>query len=167
MTKNILSIDIGTVNFAYCIVSFSEQSITNVIMTLSDLTGGKKTIKHEKIIDNLIMEMNNVDLKNINHVLIENQPSMKNPRCKSIASSLFMYFKLKGKSVFFVSPSIKLSKEQNKLKYNERKKESIKKCEFLLVDCETIIHNSTKENKKKDDLSDCVCMAYEWNIRNN
>jgi len=57
------------------------------------------------------------------------------------------------------APSKKLTKEENKLSYAERKKAGIKKA-FDLID------NNDKEllikNKKHDDLTDCIIQAWAW-----
>jgi len=56
------------------------------------------------------------ELLNVNEVLIENQPSMKNPKMKTIATFLYSYFIIRGvvdgnsiNAVHFISPSKTLS----------------------------------------------------------
>jgi len=112
-----------------------------------------------------------------NVVLIENQPSMKNPKMKSISSTIYDYFLIRGifdknitKSnitrVKFMSPSNKLkladegdTKKLVKLKGNDAKTYKltkslgIKYCKEMIEPFENwkTVFN---EHKKKDDLAD-------------
>ena len=128
---------------------------------------------------NLIMQLENrPSLLNANYVVIENQPSFKNPRMKSIASTIYDYYLIRGiidknitKSnileVKFLSPSNKLklinekdNKELIKVKntsdsksYKLTKNLAIKYCAELIdhLNDWKLFFNS---NKKKDDLAD-------------
>ena len=115
-----------------------------------------------------------------NYIVIENQPSFKNPRMKSIASTIYDYYLIRGivdKNRFninsniiqvkFMSPSnklklanegdtaklIKLKKENETKSYKLTKELGIKYCNNLikhLNDWLLFFNN----NKKKDDLAD-------------
>jgi hypothetical protein len=118
------------------------------------------------------------NLLNANYVVIENQPSFKNPRMKSIASTLYDYYLIRGiidkqitKSniiqVKFMSPSNKLklindndNKELVKVKNNSESKSykltknlSIKYCSELINHLPNMV-TFFNSNKKKDDLAD-------------
>ncbi len=141
-----------------------------------------KNIKHLVFDDvkyNLMKELENrPQLLKANYVVIENQPSIKNPRMKSIASTIYDYYLIRGifdkqitnsniKEVKFMSPSNKLkladdkdTKELIKVKNTDESKSykltkslAIKYCGELISHLEQwkLFFNS---NKKKDDLAD-------------
>lgn len=111
----------------------------------------------------------------VNQVVIENQPSMKNPKMKSIANTLFDYFLIRGyidKSnyldvdlVRFMCPSNKLKVNNNntlevfktnknsKKKYKLTKELAIQYTKQLLKD-EPIQLEILDLHKKKDDMCD-------------
>jgi len=113
---------------------------------------------------------------NINYIIIENQPSFKNPKMKSIASTIYDYYLIRGifdkqinnsnvLQVKFQSPSNKLKlisdadkEELTKLKndskiYKFTKNLSIKYCEELINHLPSMLEYFNN-NKKKDDLAD-------------
>jgi hypothetical protein len=140
----------------------------------------------EDIKYNLLTELEKrTNLLNANYVIIENQPSFKNPRMKSISSTIYDYYLLRGifdkninnsniKQVKFMSPSNKLKlindddKEllkQAKNKYKITKELGIKYCSELiknLNDWSNYLNNS----KKKDDLADCFLQAVYFSKNN-
>ena len=160
----ILSFDPAIKNIGMCILDFDNETkqINKIIeMQLLDISRGKpcKSIKFDNLMDNLIEALENVNLDGVDTVLIENQPSLQNPKVKSVAVALFVFFKQKKeiKEVKFVSPSKKLSKDENKLNYQQRKKKGIEKAHNLLSD-------ENKKRllgfKKKSDICDCILNAY-------
>ncbi len=118
------------------------------------------------------------DFLNVDSILIENQPSMKNPKMKAISSTLYDYFLIRGifdkerlqsnvKNVKFMSPSNKLkladdsdSKKLIKLKGNEAKSYKLTKslgvkyCRELISKYDNWV-GVFEQHKKKDDLADC------------
>lgn len=129
---------------------------------------------------NLITELENrPSLLQAKYVVIENQPSFKNPRMKSIASTLYDYYLIRGIidkpknnlsniiSVKFISPSNKLkllsdndNKELKKIKsinesksYKLTKNLAIKYCNDLIQHLD-FWKSFFNNNKKKDDLAD-------------
>ena len=125
------------------------------------------------------MELENrANLLSANYVVIENQPSFKNPRMKSIATTLYDYYLIRGiidkertkssiKQVKFMSPSNKLkianegdTKELVKAKrmtetagYKMTKSLGMKYCLELIQHLpDSVAH--FKSHKKKDDLAD-------------
>jgi len=129
-----------------------------------------------KLINKLDTLIDKFTQYNIKEVIIENQPSMKNPKMKSIANTLFDYFMIRGyvdnvyqsdiKLVKFICPSNKLkvnndntieifkANKQSGKKYKLTKDLSIEYTKKLLEgDQERLSFLNTF--KKKDDLCDC------------
>ena len=108
----------------------------------------------------------------LDHVAIENQPSMKNPKMKSVASALHAWFLIKGicekktlKGLHYLSPSNKLKindeniqEEINKLPKNKQyaytKSMAIVKTKQLLKNNEKW-YTFLNKHSKQDDLCDC------------
>ncbi len=120
------------------------------------------------------------ELLNVNEVLIENQPSLKNPVMKTVSCLLFGYFIMKctidkgddAINVRFMSPSNKLKitdsgaleiikrTGENK-KYKVTKELSVKYSKILLKDNTTWLEHLDKY-KKKDDLCDSFLQGYYY-----
>jgi hypothetical protein len=142
-------------------------------------TKSSRTLNFDDVKYDLIMELENrVNLLSANYVVIENQPSFKNPRMKSIATTIYDYYLIRGiidkektkssiNQVKFMSPSNKLkivsdgdNKQLVKAKsttdtaaYKLTKSLGIKYCLELINHLpESIAH--FKSHKKKDDLAD-------------
>lgn len=140
----------------------------------------------------LINLLDNIpELLNSNIVLIENQPSLKNPRMKAISSTIYDYFLIRGIidkkinnsnviMVKYMSPSNKLKLVENndkveliKLKGNESKTYKMTKSLSVLY-TKKLIKDSIWEKhlekyKKKDDMADSFLqgMYYYYNYINN
>jgi len=123
----------------------------------------KKIIKHDvnDLSTNLFNILKDLD-NNMDEILIENQPSLKNPKMKFIATVLFSYYIFTGKNVKFISPSKKLTVggSSEKLTYMITKKLGIKYCLALLNDQSLI--DKIKKCKKKDDLADCFLQGFRY-----
>jgi hypothetical protein len=108
--------------------------------------------------------------------VIENQPSMKNPKMKSISMLLYSYFVLNKKSnILFIHPTSKLkicedlTKEIFKLSKNKNDKYKITK-NLSIQYTTNILDNEISENikwvekllseKKQDDLCDAFLHGY-------
>ena len=121
------------------------------------------------------------DLIQVDEVLIENQPSLKNPNMKTIASILYSYFVMRGlidkekksliRNVRFVSPSNKLkvdkSVTQNNLDKAKDKKEYYDITKGLgKIYCLALIKESEKhfltKYEKQDDLCDCFLQGFQY-----
>ena len=127
-----------------------------------------------KLITALDKKINNFN--GVDYVLIENQPSMKNPKMKSVAETLYSWFLIRGlvdnkldnlKNIFYLSPSNKLkindkdiNKEIDALKDKSKKYKFTKECAVIYTRKILEDNNETKWNKyldthtKKDDLCD-------------
>lgn len=115
------------------------------------------------------------DLLTADVVVIENQPSLKNPTMKSIAETLFNYFLCRGvvdrartdsniKEVKYISPSNKMKLSLNNAveinaisdkahKYKKTKQLAVADCCRLLSDVPNVKEILAK-HKKKDDMAD-------------
>ena len=96
-------------------------------------------------------------------VIVENQPSLKNPTMKSIQMMVFSYFLIRGEC-----SKLEMINARNKLKvYKGPKiscdiKDKYKRNKFLAIEyCKEMIKNEKEEfielynnSKKKDDLAD-------------
>lgn len=158
----ILTIDSGCKNNAVVKLKLEDNKIQVLQTDLFDFCNKKKVkeCSFESIIKNLIDKFDNYDVSDVDIVLIENIPSRLNMTTKSISIATYTLLLSKGLNCKLVSPSRKLSKEQNKLTYKERKQEGMKKGLSLLG--ETDKENIIKKYKKADDILDCIIQAYEW-----
>lgn len=119
----------------------------------------------------------------VDEVLIENQPTLKNPTMKTISSILYSYFVIRGindkeltcskiKEIKFISPSNKLkvnkpimlktlqdANKENKETYKLTKQLGIKYCVALINDSQKEILN---KYKKKDDLCDAFLQGFQY-----
>lgn len=149
-----------------------EIKIDNNVLQLAKKNNAQK-INIDILLENLVRKLDKVkELQQVEHVIIENQPTLINPRMKTIASALYTYFLIRGKidkniinKVQFISPSnklkvdndntIKVLKNADNEKYKLTKKLGIKYCKQL-VKYDT--HNLQLLDKytKIDDLCDAM-----------
>ena len=199
----ILSWDIGIKNLAYQVINFTDNINANNIETNNtdinntDLNENKDYYEIEdwdiinltdnakedvyKICENLIISLNQKDFinKNINNVIIENQPVLKNPKMKTIQIALYSYFLIKKvelncfDNINFMSASLKLKVYdgpeiiiESKSKYTKTKKLAIAYCKYFLE-----LNNMHEmltyflNHKKKDDLADCYLQALYYKFK--
>jgi len=135
-----------------------------------------------KILYNNLDELMNIGMFNdIDEVIIENQPVLKNPTMKSIQILIFGYFiNLTNRNKNLIS-NIKLISARNKLKvyngpiikdnykiknkYNLTKKLAIDYCKYMIDDQKDflIFFNN---HPKKDDLADCYLQGAYYLCQN-
>ena len=120
------------------------------------------------------------DFLNVDVIIIENQPALKNPTMKTIQMLLYSYFLVNGVTVE-EKPlnNIEMINARNKLKaYNGPTveceiKDKYKRTKFLGVKyCDIMINENSKidekykkmfkDSKKKDDLSDAYLQGIYW-----
>jgi hypothetical protein len=119
------------------------------------------------------------ELLQVDKVLIENQPALKNPAMKAIGSTVYSYFLIRGivdgetvKSVKYINPSnkLKVNESNTKLilekttadkKYKMTKQLGIQYCTKLIQHDETNL-NFLNSFKKKDDLADAFLQGAHW-----
>ncbi|VVU94919.1 hypothetical protein CPAV1605_644 [seawater metagenome] len=124
---------------------------------------------------NLVTKLDELSqLLKVEKVLIENQPSLKNPKMKAISSTIYDYFLIRGivdkknnstiTSVKYISPSNKLkvdadntiktlSKTADNKKYKLTKQLGIQYCKQL-IQHDQVNLDFLATQKKKDDLCD-------------
>ena len=179
----------------YLCIQHAKQYHNN-INKLLDLKNFKlkksSTLNFDDVKYGLIMELENrPNLLLADYVVIENQPSFKNPRMKSIASTLYDYYLIRGmidkknnsfiSQVKFISPSNKLklvniddSNEISELKKTKNDAKSYKLIKTLGIKyCTNLIQHLSVWNtyfdkhKKKDDLADSFLQGiYFYNTLN-
>ena len=180
----VISWDIGIKNLAYCEISRDFKIHQwNTITLQNDCRKLNIDLLTQKLLG--ILDEKFSKRSDLTHVLIENQPSMKNPVMKSIQNviyTFFQYIKLINNfpyTVKLVSATSKLKVRTHaqfpdnilklKNKYTQKKKMAIFLCEYILSH---IISNSNdferfySESKKKDDLADCMLYSI-WFIQEN
>lgn len=128
----------------------------------------------EKIKKNLIDKLDkNKQFLNVKYVLIENQPSMKNPKMKSVAETLYSWFLIRGlidkngylENIYYLSPSNKIKVKNDDVdKQLAKIKDESKKYKFTknvgIIYTKDILKGQNKwlsfldNSKKKDDLCD-------------
>jgi len=133
--------------------------------------------------DKLFNILDKKTLLYVDEVLIENQPTLKNPTMKTISTFLYSYFMIRGiidkdnmgskiSNVRFISPSNKLKVNQDKTievlgrteenkKYKLTKQLSIEYAKILLKD-ELEWLNHLEKYSKKDDLCDALLQGYHY-----
>lgn len=125
----------------------------------------KKIGKHPPfsiLAKNLIKILNSILIDDVDVVLIENQPSLVNPKAKSVSLILYTYYIMKNKNVIFVSPDSKIldinnDNEKKKIKYSERKKLSIKRAsEYLSDELKSKLFDNFSRSA---DITDSICQA--------
>jgi hypothetical protein len=101
----ILSWDVGIYNLSYCILEKNEiDGQTNIIgWDIVNLVDNEKMKKNKtELFENIPIKLQEInELLNVDYVVIENQPSLKNPQMKSIQMILYSYFIILGKAVNF------------------------------------------------------------------
>ena len=140
-----------------------------------------KEIKKKKAVKKPLIELNKTmvkkideidEIKNIDEVVIENQPSLKNPHMKSIQMMIFSYFVMRGitdpineestiKDIVMLSARNKLKIYDGPViecnitdKYRKNKWLAIQYCEKMIVTQDTKYIEQYSQSKKKDDLAD-------------
>ena len=184
----ILSWDIGIYNCSYIIIEILEDKTERILdWDIVNFIDDDKMKKNKPLMfSNIPKKLDEIPkLLDVDIVLIENQPSLKNPQMKSVQMIIYSYFLIKGNSlkIEFISAINKLKKlnhclvddeetcelinkikEKTKSSYTQKKKISIIYCEKIITD-----HNNFKNyldfyknNSKKDDLADSFLQCYYY-----
>ena len=151
-------------------------------------TYNKKKIKKNKLLTTkdipldtlgkiLYKKLEKLDIfKDLDTIVIENQPVLKNPTMKSVQMLVYSYLLYKGarEDIPF---TLKLFNAIKKLKiydgpkidtahikdsYKKRKYLSEKYCLYFLEKCNKDYMDMFKTSKKRDDLSDCYLQALTY-----
>jgi hypothetical protein len=175
----LLSWDIGVNNLSYCLLEKDDSDSGFKIIDWDIINVSSETKKTTDILYNIPIELDKRKDKKfftVDYVLIENQPSLKNPKMKSVQMGVYCYFLMRGmidstinnssiKNIIFVSARCKLSIYDGpeivltvKSKYTQRKKLAIAHTKYFLENhpekCEYMV-----SHKKKDDLCDSFLQA--------
>lgn len=183
----------GTINKSLCKTHYTQFK-NNIMKSIDKL----HTYKDKKVNDmetyelklsliKALDERKDIFLKNIDMILIENQPSRMNPKMKAIADTLYTWFMIRGvvdkninnasvNSINFISPSNKLkefdqsminvAKKKGENKYALTKSLSVKSTKTMLTAYglnEWVKHLTSYG--KQDDLSDSFLQG--WYVLNN
>ena len=158
-----LSFDPAVKNLGYAILEISDDDvISNLYFGLIDLCPKKKvkSCSFDSLMESLFAELGKIKTENCDEVLIECQPAMKNPLCKSISIAIYSYFTLKGIKSKLVNAGRKLGTAGKKLTYAQKKAESVKKC-LELVSLED--KQKIEKYKKKSDITDAILQIIAYN----
>lgn len=178
----VLAWDVGVIHLAYCLLEDATTIICWGVVDLLEERPGTK-VKDLGISELKTLLITKLDQMKDNFfpcdlVLIENQPVLKNPTMKAVASCVFDYFLIRGRvdsksisqDVQYTSPVNKLRcgilsqdvidtlREKYKTKYVLTKQLAVKSCEALVGKDHAVLCNS----KKKDDLADAYLLAYQY-----
>jgi len=159
----------------YCSKHVPSEEIDEVI----DILIGKNVAKSSlnKIGNILISKLDENPLfKKVTHVVIENQPCLKNPTMKSIQMILYSYFLIRLRdqhkdinkinvSLMSASSKLKFNIETDEIneikkikdKYKKNKKLAIEYCKYFIKDTWLEFFNNYKN--KTDDLADSYLMT--------
>lgn len=136
-----------------------------------------KNLKMDNILLQLVKELDKRPLLlDCNFVYIENQPSIKNPKMKTISSMVYDYYMIRGMidshitAVHFISPrnKTKLANEDElnemasltkEKKYKYTKQLGIKYCRKTIENMPQWL-NKFDNSKKQDDLADCFLQGF-------
>ena len=161
-------IDSCNIKKGYC--GTHIKKITDKIYTEKKINANKININI--LIDKLVKNLDYIllDINDVDDILIENQPALKNPKMKTIQIALYMFFLIREKTdnnntrisnIIHYSATNKLKvyngpiiKPKAKKKYDINKELSVIYTKYMINDqlsCLDFFNNS----KKKDDLADC------------
>ena len=148
----ILSWDVGIYNLSYCILEKNEENndIKIIDWDIVNLVDNDEMKKNRSLIfENIPRKLyEKPQLLDVDVVVIENQPSLKNPQMKSIQMILYSYFLILGKvigngdkSTSYIN-KIEFCSASNKLKVYDGP--------------EIILEEKPKRNIKKNIVNDVV-----------
>ena len=100
-STKILSWDVGIYNLSYCILEKTDNIIKIIDWDIVNLVDSDEMKKNRNLIfENIPRKLHEKpQLLNVDIVVIENQPSLKNPQMKSIQMILYSYFLILGKVI--------------------------------------------------------------------
>ena len=184
----LLSFDIGIKNLAYCILRYNTEDNSDItiikwnIIPLLDKNEKCKGFPLDELTKRMYEQLNKEFYSyDIDIVLLENQPVLKNPVMKSVQMILFSYFQYQKimlnreiKLIKFINAGNKLKVGRNfneinynaeinaiKSKYTRNKKFAILYTDKILIDRLKDSKNNEyfNKHKKKDDLADAFLQA--------
>ena len=168
----ILSFDVGIKNLAYCVLDETNTIYHwGVINVLEDAT--KKKIDTDQLANMVFDKLDEIpEILEVERVVIENQPSLKNPKMKTMQIMILSYFVSHQRKLNTSIKKIDCFAPRNKLNvYKGEKREEIElsiKCKSVYSRTKRLSVEFTKDmiktqtkwldqitsSKKKDDLAD-------------
>jgi hypothetical protein len=184
----LLSFDIGIKNLAYCILNYNTEDNSDItiikwnIIPLLDKNEKCKGFPLDELTKRMYEHLNKEFYSyDIDIVLLENQPVLKNPVMKSVQMILFSYFQYqkimlnrKIKLIKFINAGnkLKVGRNFNEINYNAEinaiKSKYTRNKKFAILYTDKILIDRLKDNKnneyfnkhkKKDDLADAFLQA--------
>ena len=164
----ILSWDIGIINLSYCIIEYNNEDQKILHWGILNLMETDEMKKNRNLLfENIPRKLHeNSFLLDVDKVVIENQPSLKNPQMKSIQMIVYSYFLMYGKILNDQENKIQtvdFCNASNKLKvYKGPEIVLVKRIRTKKIDDELPVENeSEKKGKKKLSYGDKKKMAVE------
>lgn len=163
----ILSFDIGIRNLAFCEIVNHKLQKWDII----SLRGKNEKLDFDETMKRLLASLEAcwpAGSRLPDHVLLENQPCMKNPTMKSVQVFIYAYFAMIGSKPQLFSASNKLKvaknvegkKQKAAIPYGEKKKLAVNLARSYLQDGnESEWIAFFEKQKKKDDYGDCYLQA--------
>lgn len=139
----LLSFDIGVKNLAYCYFRYDKKSdVTQIIKWgILDISCSDKSNQSIILLDQLDNHFSNIE---IDYIVIENQPALKNPIMKTIQVMVFTFFQYQAvllKKQF----DVHIINARNKIKNAQRMLQDYGCAE---IQCKTPPSNKYKWNKE-------------------
>jgi len=182
MARRVLSFDVGTKNLAYAHVEVQEEGdaapITRVlawgVIDVTEFDGGSVGGRPASVVRSVLRALHSdplfSDPDEWDVVLVENQPSLKNPSMKTVQVAINAFFEMyiqqRGaddqKHVVLVNARNKVSDIVSRTStYKERKRASVEACTAMLdaMDGAEDARETLRTSKKKDDLCDAFMQA--------
>ena len=164
----ILSWDIGIINLSYCIIEYNNEDQKILHWGILNLMETDEMKKNRNLLfENIPRKLHeNSFLLDVDKVVIENQPSLKNPQMKSIQMIVYSYFIMYGKILNDQENKIQtvdFCNASNKLKvYKGPEIVLVKRIRTKKIDDESPVEiASEKKGKKKLSYGDKKKMAVE------
>jgi len=146
----ILSWDVGIYNLSYCILEKNQENneIKIIDWDIVNLVDNDEMKKNRNLIfENIPRKLHEKpQLLNVDIVIIENQPSLKNPQMKSIQMILYSYFLILGKVI---------GNGENSINYIDKIDFCSASNKLKVYDGPEIILEE-KPSKKKNDVSEII-----------
>ena len=154
--EKILSIDVGMVNFSYCIRGY-DGKITHI---------DRLSVNHKSVLD----LFKSLELSDCKTVIIENQLNV-NMKCVRLQQHITTYFMIVHPHMKIVPFSSKHKTRvftQEKMTQRQRKMWSVNKALEILKERgeDWIIEKITKD-KKKDDMADVIMQLEAYEVMRN
>lgn len=176
----------------FSILEWGVYDVSDAWSTINPKSRKRKLTSTDKM-SCLVQKLNDLDFHNkyaLDHIIIENQPvggrRFGSVNMQQMSASLYTYYRvhidLSNTNLVFVAARSKLTLDhtifgttdkivvsdfQKKTTYQERKKRSMRMCEYILEVCQVPQHLRDHYNShdKRDDLADSFIQAIQFGQR--